>query len=91
MLANKPVGVHVDDHAFVLGAEDQIAITVYGSPEFSGSHMIRPDGKITLPFLGDVIADGSSRRSSLATRSRTSIKKYIVDPDVSVSVSAVRQ
>ena len=31
--------------AYILGAEDQITVVVYKGLEFSGSHMIRPDGR----------------------------------------------
>ena len=85
---NKPAA-KVDDRAFILGAEDQIAITVYGSPEFSGSHMIRPDGKITLNFIGEVTATDLTPEQ-LGNEIKERIKKYIVDPDVSVQVLAVR-
>jgi len=82
------LGVPHDDHPFILGAEDQITVLIYGSPEFSGSHMIRPDGKITMPFLGDVVATGLTPLE-LSSAIREKLKKYIVDPDVSVSVNAV--
>jgi polysaccharide biosynthesis/export protein len=85
---NKPPA-KVDEHAFILGAEDQIAISVYGSPEFSGSHMIRPDGKITLNFIGEVTATDLTPEQ-LSNEIKERIKKYIVDPDVSVQVLAVR-
>ena len=85
---NKPAA-KVDTHAFILGAEDQIAISVYGSPEFSGSHMIRPDGKITLNFIGEVTATDLTPEQ-LGNEIKERIKKYIVDPDVSVQVLAVR-
>jgi polysaccharide export outer membrane protein len=81
-------GTPQDDHPFILGAEDQITVLVYGSPEFSGQHMIRPDGKITMPFLGDVVATGITP-TELSSSIKDKLKKYIVDPDVSVSVSAV--
>ena len=86
--ATAALGVPHDDHPFVLGAEDQISVLIYGSPEFSGAHMIRPDGKITMPFLGDVLAAGFTPLE-LSTAIKERLKKYIVDPDVSVSVSAV--
>jgi polysaccharide export outer membrane protein len=85
---SKPA-VKVDEHAFILGAEDQIAISVYGSPEFSGSHMIRPDGKITMNFIGEVTATDLTPEQ-LGNEIKERIKKYIVDPDVSVQVLAVR-
>ena len=87
-IENAAKGVPQDDHPFVLGAEDQITVLIYGSPEFSGAHMIRPDGKITMPFLGDVAAAGSTPLE-LSSAIKERLKKYIVDPDVSVSVSAV--
>ena len=85
----KPPSAPVDEHAFILGAEDQIAIVVYGSPEFSGSHMIRPDGKITLNFIGEVMA-ADTTPEQLGNVIKERIKKYVVDPDVSVSVLAVK-
>jgi polysaccharide export outer membrane protein len=80
--------VPADEHPFILGAEDQITVLIYGSAEFSGSHLIRPDGKITIPFLGDVEAAGLSP-VELGNIIKERLKKYIVEPDVSVSVNAV--
>lgn len=80
--------VPFDDRPYILGARDQISVQIYGSPEFSGSHVIRPDGKITMPFLGDVMASGLAP-AELGNSIKEKLKKYIVDPDVSVSVAAV--
>lgn len=87
-IAKAAQGLPQDDHPFILGAEDQITVQVYGSPEFGGGHMIRPDGKITMPFLGDLVAAGLAP-TELANSIREKLKKYIVDPDVSVQVNAV--
>ena len=87
-IAKAAQGLPQDDHPFILGAEDQIVVLVYGSPEFGGSHMIRPDGKITMPFIGDVVAAGLAP-TELSTSIREKLKKYIVDPDVSVQVNAI--
>jgi polysaccharide export outer membrane protein len=87
-LAKAAQSVPQDDHPFILGAEDQITVLVYGSAEFSGAHMIRPDGKITMPFLGDVTAAGLSP-IELGNVVKERLKKYLVEPDVSVSVNAV--
>ena len=87
-IAKAAQAVGQDDHPFILGAEDQISVMIYGSPEFSGGHMIRPDGKITVPFLGDVVAAGYSPLE-LSNIIKERLKKYIVDPDVSVSVTQV--
>jgi polysaccharide export outer membrane protein len=87
-VARAALAVPQDDHPFVLGAEDQISVMIYNSPEFSGAHMIRPDGKITVPFLGDVVAAGFTPLE-LSSTIKERLKKYIVDPDVSVSVTQV--
>jgi polysaccharide export outer membrane protein len=50
--------------------------------------MIRPDGVITMPFLGDIRAAGFAP-TELSVIIRDRLKKYIVDPDVSVQVNAV--
>jgi polysaccharide export outer membrane protein len=86
--ARAALPVPQDEHPFILGAEDQITVLVYGSAEFSGAHMVRPDGKITMPFLGDVTAAGLSP-IELGNLVKERLKKYLVDPDVSVSVNAV--
>jgi polysaccharide biosynthesis/export protein len=80
--------VPMDEHPFILGAEDQVTVQVYGSPEFSGAHTIRPDGMITMPFLGDVKAAGYAP-TELSAMIRDRLKKYIVEPDVSVQVNTV--
>ena len=48
----------VDPRSFEIGAEDVLKILVWQSQEFSGLHVVRPDGKITLPLVGDVQAEG---------------------------------
>lgn len=82
-------GLAQDELAFILGPEDQIQVLIYGSVEFSGPHMIRPDGKITMPFLGDIMAAGLPP-AELGSVIKEKLKKYIVDPDVSVSVTEVK-
>jgi len=78
----------VDSKSYVLGAEDQIAITVWRSPEFSGQHMIRPDGKITINLIGEIEAAGQTPER-LGDNIKDRLRKVLVDPDVSVSVIAV--
>src|SRR5438034_3726025 len=53
--ASMPAGVEADYH---LGAGDKLRIEVYKDTQLSQSVQIRPDGKITLPLVGDVVATG---------------------------------
>ena len=78
----------VDSKSYILGAEDMISILVWRSAEFSGAHMIRPDGKITINLVGEVEAAGLTPEQ-LGVSIRDKLKKVLVDPDVSVSVTAV--
>lgn len=79
----------VNNSAYILGPEDQIAVFVYQGPEFTGQHMIRPDGKITINLIGDVQASGLSPEA-LANAIGERLKTYVNDPDVTVSVLAVK-
>lgn len=71
------------DYRLVTG--DKLRIEIYKDPQLSQSLQVRPDGKITLPLIGDVPAAGktsSELRESLAT----SLKEYITNPVVTVIV-----
>jgi polysaccharide biosynthesis/export protein len=85
----KPVASAVDDKVYILGPEDQISVFVYQGNEFTGSHMIRPDGKITVNLVGDVQASGLTPEA-LALSIKERVKAYLNDPDVTVSVLAVK-
>jgi polysaccharide export outer membrane protein len=68
-----------------LGPGDKLRIEVYKDPQLSQSAQIRPDGKITLPLIGDVEASGQTPlelRDSIAA----SLKEYITNPTVTVIV-----
>jgi hypothetical protein len=43
---------------YVIGDGDSLNVSVWGVPELSVTTVVRPDGKITLPAVGDVVATG---------------------------------
>src|ERR1700757_1268466 len=51
-------GLAVDPNAYVIGVLDQILIKVFRDNDFTGVYMVRPDGKITLPLIGEMQAAG---------------------------------
>ena len=68
-----------------LGPGDKLRIEVYKDPQLSQSAQIRPDGKITLPLIGDLEASGCTPlelRDTIAT----ALKEYITNPTVTVIV-----
>ena len=45
-------------HEFVLGPSDVLRVTVWHNPDLSGEVIVRPDGTITVPLVGDLPALG---------------------------------
>jgi polysaccharide export outer membrane protein len=68
-----------------LGAGDRIRIEVYKDPELSGEMQIRPDGKITLAFVGDITASGKTPLE-LDDAVTNALKEYVNNPQVTVVV-----
>src|SRR4030042_6590444 len=66
---------------YVIGDGDTLQISVWGSPELSSGANVRPDGKITLPAIGDVVASGFAPEDlskKLSEKLETVVKKAIV-------------
>jgi polysaccharide export outer membrane protein len=70
---------------YKLVAGDKLRIEVYKDAQLSQSLQVRPDGKITLPLAGDVVAAG---RTPIELRDSitNSLKTYITNPTVTVIV-----
>jgi len=66
---------------YVIGEGDGLDIAVWGVKELTFSVRVRPDGKITVPGLGDVSASGqtpTALQSSLSVKLRELVKNPIV-------------
>ncbi len=74
---------------YVIGPEDVLKIDVWKEPEMSGTNPVRPDGKISLPLIGDVAAAGMTP-TQLTADLTTRLKKYLEDPRVTVTVNSVQ-
>lgn len=82
------VGAGTAVGSYVIGPSDLITVTVWKEPTLSGSMLVRPDGMISLPLLGDVQAAGMTPLE-LADQLTTKLKKYIQDPNVSVVLTQI--
>ena len=79
----------VDPNKYLIGPEDVLYIKVWREPDFSLAVVVRPDGKITMPLIGEVQAGGLTPLQ--LTKSLTELlTKYINNPDVTVFVTDVR-
>jgi polysaccharide export outer membrane protein len=77
------------NNTYVLGAGDVIAVRVYNQDGMSARGKIRSDGKISLPFLNDVQAEGYTP-AVLAEQLEARFKDYVNKPVVTVSVDEQR-
>ena len=68
-----------------VGPGDKLRIEVYKDPQLSQSVQVRPDGKITLPLIGDLEATGHTP-IELRDTITTSFKEYVTNPTVTVIV-----
>ena len=73
---------------FRMSREDVIEVSVWKAPELSRTVPIRPDGKITLPLLGDVQAEGL-KPQELEQKVALALVPYVRDPHVTVIVHDV--
>ena len=73
---------------YVIGADDTLHISVWKEPDLSETLPVRPDGKISMPLLGDVEAAGLTP-TQLGTSVTEKLKKYVADPRVTVVVTAM--
>ena len=84
-----PVSGPVDSATYVIGADDQIQVTVWENTQLSATCVVRPDGKISLPLLNDVQAAGFTP-TQLADDLTKRLKDIVKDPHVGVTVLAVK-
>lgn len=74
--------------SYYLGPEDVLKISVWKDEALTAEAVVRPDGMISFPLVGDLKAEGNTveeLRNAIATR----LAKFIPKPTVSVSVMKV--
>jgi polysaccharide export outer membrane protein len=73
--------------SFVIGAADILRITVWRAPDASADNLrVRPDGKVTLPLVGEVVAAGKTTDKLRAEISAALVQYIKEDPQVAVTV-----
>ena len=73
---------------YIIGSDDQLHISVWKEADLTETVPVRPDGKISMPLLGDVPAAGMTPKQ-LQDSITEKLKKYIADPRVTVVVNAM--
>ena len=83
------VAAPVDPGKYQIGPEDMLFVRVWREPDFTLPVAVRPDGKITMPLIGEVRAAGQSPLQLTATLKQL-LTQYLNNPDVNVFVTEVR-
>lgn len=84
--AEKRALIVIDD--YIIGPEDVLEISVWRNPDLSREVRVRPDGKISLPLIGDVKAVGRST-TELRDDITQKLKSYKENPTVAIVVKEV--
>lgn len=74
---------------YTIGVDDQVNISVWGNPELSLEMPVRPDGKISMPLIGDVQA-GGLQPETVAADIKRKLSRYIKNPNVTVILTDLR-
>jgi polysaccharide export outer membrane protein len=81
-------GSAASSSSYIISQDDNISVTVWKEPSLSGSFPVRPDGMISLSLIGDIPAAGLTPMK-LGASITEKLKKYVDDPNVTVTVLAV--
>ena len=74
---------------FLLGPEDVLDIVIWKNEDLSQKGVvIRPDGKISMPLIGEILASGRTA-NQLASQISARLKEYKDNPVVTVGVKEV--
>jgi polysaccharide export outer membrane protein len=74
---------------YVIGIGDLLSIQVWDQAQISGKMKVRTDGRISVPFVSDVVALGKTP-SKLAADLEAGLKSVVINPKVTVVVEEER-
>jgi polysaccharide export outer membrane protein len=84
--ADEAVGVPTA--AYIIGVEDELRIVVWGEKDLSIGVKVRPDGKITVPLVNDVLVAGLTT-DEVRDKITAALGEYIREPNVTVIVDRI--
>jgi polysaccharide export outer membrane protein len=84
-----PQAPQVTDREYVIQVGDVISVRVWGQDNLSSQGRVRPDGKISLPYVPEVQAAGFTP-AALSKMIQANLKDLLVNPVVTVSLDTTR-
>ena len=82
-------GTNVLTKSYKIAVDDQVTINVWKNKELSVTEPVRPDGKISLPLVGDVMAAGQTPEE-LAAVIEKRLANYVKAPNVTVILTQLK-
>jgi polysaccharide biosynthesis/export protein len=75
--------------AYRIGVDDVIRVAVWQNPDLNVTVPVRPDGRISVPLVGDVEAGGRTPEE-VSTEITGKLENYVRNPQVTVIVDQLR-
>jgi polysaccharide export outer membrane protein len=88
LLAMAPVALAQQD-GYLVQPGDRLEISVLEDPGLNRTVLVRPDGRITLPLVGTVNAEGQTPEAVAALIRRSLARDFVEAPTVTVALSAL--
>jgi len=87
MLGSRADAAVTEPPTYLIGPGDSLEITVWREPELSSAVTVRPDGRISIPLVEDLVAAGKTPMD-LAEEIEARLSAYLQDPLVVVTVGS---
>lgn len=81
-----PPTSELESEPYEIGVGDTVSVHVWRNPELGQSIVVRPDGFISMPLMGDVKAEGKEPEQ-LASEISDTLGEFIRTPEVTVMVT----
>lgn len=75
--------------AYRIGVDDLVQVSVWRNPELGITVPVRPDGKISVPLVGDVAAGGRTP-DEVAEEIEQKLAQFVREPQVAVILTELR-
>jgi len=89
LVSMEDLGSTVLIESYKMAVGDVVQVNVWKNEELSVSEPIRPDGKISLPLVGDVMAAGLEPQE-LATEIKERLFSFVKKPNVTVILTSLQ-
>ncbi len=74
---------------YLIGVDDLVQVSVWRNPDLGITVPVRPDGRISVPLIGDVIAGGRTPEQ-VSDDIQTKLASFVRDPQVAVILTDLR-